>query len=72
MTYFDVLFIEIKNKVKYNYSVVSFPKLLPKSVVQWVRGFTTNLKVMSSNGARDFKIFTFPNFFITFFLKCEI
>lgn len=39
--------------------IVSFQKLPPNNVEQWVRGFNGNLLVMSSNPAWDFSIFTF-------------
>lgn len=56
----------------------SFPltpllKLSPNSITQWVRGFTTNLQVMSSKRTWNLKIFTFSKSFKTFFVKyCKI
>lgn len=44
-----------------------FPKLSSNSVAQWVRGFTTDLQVTSSNPAEAFVIFTFSKNFKTYF-----
>lgn len=54
--------------------VVFSPVLSPNSVVQWVRGLTTNLQVMSSNSAGSFTIFIFPKIFKSNFLVkyCKI
>lgn len=54
------------NKIKNNF-IVSLPRLLPYRVVQWVRGITTNLLVMSLNPAWNSTIFIFPKIFKTYF-----
>lgn len=44
----DVLFIEMNKKLKREF-INSFPtKLSPYSIAQWFRGYSTNLKVMST------------------------
>lgn len=55
--------------MKSNYTGSFFPNIVtsPNSEAQWVRGFTTNLLVMSWNPARSLTIFTFPNIFKAIF-----
>lgn len=55
----DMLFIEMNNKLKRDFINSFPPKLSPYSIVQWFRGYSTNLKVMSLNSAGDFKMCIF-------------
>lgn len=52
----DILFIEINNKTKFNFTNVSLLKQLhiPNKVAQWVTALTTNLQIISSNPAGVF------------------